>query len=213
MNNLVKKAIARPEVLVMGPIVLPSINLRAPISIASRKMYSYPETLRILGEEIGKIVRTLSIDKIAGCETSGIVLGTAVSMVTRIPMLYVRKEKKQPPRFAVEGVIHAGDKVALIDDSIVAAKNKLVFINHIEEVGGMVTDIIVACDARQRQKDADENMKVLADKHIRFHALFTWPEWYEALHEKGYMSQEMLDIAIDAAHDLPSWQGDQAKEK
>lgn len=204
MNERVKKVLARPEVLMMGPLVSPVSGHKFPVYTAAKKIYTYPETLHVLGEELGKLVRAASGTKVVGGETVGIVLATAISKAMDIPMCYVRKEATQrSARFSVEGIIHPGEKVVLVDDSLVSGKTKQMFIANIEAAGAQVTDIVVIIDVPTLT--GDEYRRELAAKGIHTHALGLWEDWFTALYEHGHLSKALYDIALDAARSIDSW--------
>lgn len=165
----------------------------------------------MLAEEMGAIVKKLKIDKVVGGETTGIILATAVYMVTKIPMCYVREDRPAPPRYAVEGVLNPGEHVALIDDSYVTGKNKLKFIANIEQSGGLVTDIVVVCDAFIPGQDSSR--KIIQSKGIKVHYLCTWTDWYRLLNEYGYLSPQMCKIAVDSIDNRSSWNGPGSETK
>jgi orotate phosphoribosyltransferase len=211
MNERVKKVLARPDLLIMGPIVSPASGDKGPLHLASRRIYSYPDTLQVLGDELGLIVKNLGVDKIIGGETTGIILATVISMITGIPMCYVREDNPLPPRCAVEGVLNQGERVALIDDSLVTARNKLKFITSIEEAGGIVTDIVVVVNAFIPGRDQDR--KIIQNKGIKVHYLCTWTDWYRILNEYGYLSDEMTKIAVDSVDNRPEWNNPNNQDK
>lgn len=51
MNQLLEKALARPEVLIMGPVVSPSTGDKFPIHLTTRKLYSFPDSLLAIAQE------------------------------------------------------------------------------------------------------------------------------------------------------------------
>ncbi len=206
MKDIVKRAVARPEALIMGPVIAPSTGQKLPIHFVNKRMFSYPESLHIFGQEMGAIVKSIGGAKVVGGETAGIVLAAAISMEAGIPMCYARKEKREPPRYGVEGILRPGESVVLVDDSYVMGGGKMKFIANIEAMGARVTDIVVILDAYQ--PSYEEGRSLVGNKGIKIHSLCTWANAYEALHEYGYLSDEMAKVALDAVADLASWQGD-----
>ncbi len=202
----VRKVLARPEALLIGPVRSPVSGVTYPVYVAAKRMYTYPDTIQVLAKEMGEVVKRLGAKKIVGGETVGIILVTAISMATDIPMCYVRKEQRVPPRYGVEGVLASGEEVVLIDDSLVKGADKLKFIANIEAMGAKVTDIVTFLDVPLFAGSPER--KMIAEKGIRCHSLGTWPEWFDALHEYGYLSDEMAKVAMDSANDILPWQGD-----
>lgn len=213
MNKRLERALAKPEILIMGPVVSPASGDKVPVHYNLRKIFSYPNSLKIIAEEIGKILKKLKVDKIAGGETAGIPLVTATSLVTRIPMVYVRKEKVKPPRSPVEGIIHKGERVALLDDSFVSGEHKEIFIKNIEQVGGRVVALIVLAHAPNTSKEEQRRKYLLRLKRkgIKFFNLWQHPEMFKVMEKYGHLSPEMAKIAIDAASDMRKWQNNPQK--
>lgn len=214
MNKQLEKALAKPETLIMGPVISPSTGDKFPVHITTRKLYSFPDSLLVIAKEIAKILKKLKVDRIAGGESAGIPLVTAVSLVSKIPMVYVRKEKRRFPRTSVEGVIKRGDKVALLDDSFVSGENKEIFIQNLRQAGANVTALIVIVDANihhSKEKQGKKFISKLLKEKIKFYSLLKWPEWFKILGKYGHLSAEMTKIAIDCAIDTLSWQNNPAK--
>lgn len=204
MNEDVKKVLGRQEVLMMGPILSPVTGHRFPVYTAAKKIYTYPDTLHVLGRELGKLVLDADGRKVVGGETVGIILATAISMETGLPMCYVRKDvPARSARFGVEGIIASGENVVLVDDSLVSGATKQKFISNIESAGGVVTDIVAIIDVPTVA--GDEYRKALSAKGIKVHTLGSWEDWFTALYEQGHLSAALLEVALDAARNIDSW--------
>lgn len=214
MNQALEKALAKSEALIMGPVISPSTGDKFPIHITTRKLYSFPDSLLAIAKEITKILKKIKVDRIAGGESAGIPLATAVSLVSKIPMVYVRKEKRRFPRTSVEGVIKKGDHVALLDDSFVSGENKEIFIQNLRQAGANVVALIVIVDANihhAKEKQGKRFISKLRKEKIKFYSLLKWPEWFKILGKYGLLSAEMTKIAVDCATDAISWQNNPAK--
>ncbi len=211
MNDRLKQVLARPEVLMMGPLSSPVSGHTFPIYTAAKKIYTYPDTLHVLGEELGALVQSVGGRKVVGGETVGIVLATAISMAAGIPMCYVRKEPRASPRFGVEGVILPGEEVVLVDDSMVSGKTKLMFMKNIEEAGAKVTDIVVLLDVPRVSGGVDR--RAIQERGIRYHHLLLWEDWFTALHDYSYLSDALYEVALDCARNIDSWQGSTPEAK
>lgn len=213
MNKQLEKALAKPDILLMGPIVSPTTGDKLPIHFSTKNLYSHPDSLITIAKEIGRILKKIKVDRIAGGETAGIPLVTAVSMVTKIPMIYVRKEKREYPRMSVEGIIKKGDKVALLDDSLVSGEHKELFMHNLRQAGARIKALIVIIDATNHSKEKERKkfLSLLKREKIRFFYLFQWPEWFKILGKYGYLSQAMTEIAVDSATNIVSWQNNPKK--
>ena len=93
MNEDIAKALADAKVVKFGEFTLTS-GMKTPIYVDLRVLPSYPEQMEIVTKELAKLVKKLKPDVVAGAETAGIPLSTAISLKTKIPMIYVRKRPK-----------------------------------------------------------------------------------------------------------------------
>lgn len=215
MNKKLEKALAKPEILILGPVISPASKDKLPIHVTSRKLLSHPDSLWTIAKEMVKIIKKLKVNRIAGGETAGIPWATACSMISKIPMVYVRKEKRKWPRTSVEGIIYKGDKVVLLDDSFVSGEHKKIFIENIEQTGAKVKAIVVIADApgTSKEKERQEFLKELKRKRIKVFSLVKWPEWFRILGKYGHLSPKMTEIAVDAASNVKDWQDNPKKWK
>ena len=115
----------------------------SPMYIASRRMFSDPEILKLFAKSLGVVAKNLPVDAVCGVATAGIPLASVVSTETNIPFLYARKERSQKgDRRLVEGQFKKGWRVALIDDATGDGRTKKVFIQNVRQEGLNCNDII-----------------------------------------------------------------------
>jgi len=170
MNEKVAKALADANVVKFGEFTLAS-GLVSPIYVDLRILPSYPEAMQIITAELVKVVKKLNPDIVAGAETAGIPLATAISLKTKIPMIYVRKKPKSYGRGEqIEGILKKDQKVILIDDMATNAFSKLKFIDGIKHSEGVVEDVLIVLDREQGGVEA------LAEKGVKLHSLITLKE-------------------------------------
>lgn len=114
-----------------------------------------PELIR---EVVGHIVRisNLDVDKIVTVEAMGIPIGIALSLITDIPLVIIRKRKYGLPgeievsqitgysksQLFLNGV-NAGDRVIVIDDVISTGGTLLATLGGLKAAGAQVCDIVV----------------------------------------------------------------------
>lgn len=170
MNEKIAKALSDANVVKFGEFTLAS-GLVSPIYVDLRILPSYPDTMAVVTEELVKVVKKLNPDVVAGAETAGIPLSTAISLKTKIPMIYVRKRPKSYGRQEqIEGVLEKDAKVILIDDMATNAYSKLKFVEGIKASGGVVEDVLIVLDREQGGVEA------LAKENIKLHSLITLKE-------------------------------------
>ena len=179
MNEKIAKALADINVVKFGEFTLAS-GLVSPIYVDLRILPSYPDSMAIISEELVKVVKKLKPEVVAGAETAGIPLATAISLKTKLPMIYVRKRPKSYGRGEqIEGVLKKDAKVILIDDMATNAYSKIKFIEGIKHSEGIVEDVLIVLDRGQGGVEA------LAEKGIKLHSLITLKELLEYMKSKN----------------------------
>jgi hypothetical protein len=94
---IVERAITRGEYLLSG-------GARSDYYIDKFRLFADPHVLRRIARLFAPIVSEISPDLIGGTELGGVIIATAVSQMTGIPMIVVRKKPKQYGAFADEYV-------------------------------------------------------------------------------------------------------------
>jgi len=190
MNEKVAKALADANVVKFGEFELAS-GLKSPIYVDLRILPSYPESMITVTEELVKIVKKLKPNVVAGAETAGIPLSTAISLKTKIPMIYVRKRPKSYGRKEqIEGVLEKDSKVILVDDMATNAFSKLAFIDGIKNSGGVVEDVLIVLDREQGGVEA------LAKENVKLHSLITLKELLKYMKDNKLINDGKYDEVI-----------------
>ena len=182
MNEKVAKALVDANVVKFGDFTLAS-GIKSPIYVNLRVLPSYPDSMLTIADELSKAIKKIKPDIVAGAETAGIPLSTAISLKTKVPMIYVRKKPKgYGMNQLIEGEISQGQKVVLVDDMATNAFSKLSFIQGIRQAGGIVEDVVIVLDREQGGVEA------LAKEKVKLHSLITLKELL------GYMQdKELID--------------------
>lgn len=190
VNEKVAKALADANVVRFGEFTLAS-GLKSPIYVNLRILPSYPAAMKIVCEELSKLVKKLKPDIVAGAETAGIPLSTAISLNTGIPMIYVRKKPKTYGTMdLVEGILEKGKKVVLIDDMATNAYSKLIFVEGIKHAGGIIDDVVIVLDREQGGTEA------LGKESIKLHSLITLKELLHYMKSKGMIEEKKLNEVL-----------------
>lgn len=123
-----------------------------------------PELLR---EVIACIVKNanLEVDKIVTVEAMGLPLGAALSTMTDIPFIIIRKRKYElPGEIAVHQAtgyskgelylngINKGDRVLIVDDVISTGGTMKAVIQALEQAGAIIEDIVVVIERGEGRK-------------------------------------------------------------
>jgi orotate phosphoribosyltransferase len=127
---IVERALTRGDYLL-------STGARSDYYIDKFKLFADPQILRRIARLFVPIVSQTAPDLIGGTELGGVIIATAVSQMTGIPMLVVRKTPKQYGAFAdeyVEGPFEPGQRVLLLEDVITSGREVLAAKARLEEL-------------------------------------------------------------------------------
>lgn len=111
---------------------------KSPIYCDNRVTLSYPEIRTFIRQSFVDIInKTWSgIDVIAGVATGGIAQGALVAQELGLPFVYVRSEAKNHGLTnQIEGEIHEGQSVVVIEDLVSTGKSSLIAVNALREKG------------------------------------------------------------------------------
>jgi len=141
-----------------------------------------PELLR---EIVVRIIRTAeleNVDKIVTPEAMGIHLSTAVSLMTDIPLVVIRKRE-----YGLEGEVSlskstgysdsemyindvaAGDRILLLDDLISTGGTLTAIVQALDDIGCDIVDVVVAIhkvNGEAALADIDHPVKTLIDIEV-----------------------------------------------
>ncbi len=115
----------------------------SPVYIDCRRIISYPRARRrVVDLAVDRIERAIghaTIDAVAGGETAGIPYAAWIADSMGLPMQYVRKKPKGFGRDAqIEGDIHDGQRVLLVEDLATDGGSKITFVNALRAAGAEV---------------------------------------------------------------------------
>jgi orotate phosphoribosyltransferase len=138
----------------------------------------------LISEEIGFD----NFDSLASVPTGGLVIASALAMETVKPLIYVRtKPKEHGTTKSIEGKIHQGMKVLMIDDVATTGGSMLNSIKLLKEAGTVVIDAYVILN---RLEGAE---KILDSEGVKMHQLTDIIEITKSLHEASLVSNEILE--------------------
>ena len=133
---------------------------------------SFPEifikTVSFFVEALQNIVDIEQIDAICGIPTAGLTYASTVAYNLKKPFIYVRKETRNHGiGRKVEGLLHPGGKVVILDDLITAGTSKLTSAIAIKNEGGIVEDAVVLIDrmegGKERLATSNVNLKAITN--------------------------------------------------
>lgn len=171
-------------------------------TLASGKKSSYYVDLRLVPSypiEFRKMVKYLenqivqdvgldNFESIVSVPTGGLVIASALAIETVKPLIYVRsKPKDYGTSKSVEGKIHDGMKVIMIDD--VATTGGSV-VNAIKSLKGVNISLKDAYVIVNRMEGAD---KALLDLGVKIHSILNILQITEALFEQKLVDEAVLE--------------------
>ncbi len=150
--------------------------------IEFRKMVKYLENQIV--EDIGLD----NFDSIVSVPTGGLVIASALAIETVKPLIYVRsKPKDYGTSKSVEGKIHDGMKVVMIDDVATTGGSVVNAIKSLKEVNIPVNDAYVIVN---RMEGADE---ALLELGVKIHSILNILQITETLFEQNLIEQDVLE--------------------
>jgi len=184
-----------------------SLGYPSPLYIASKKLYSQPDKMKIISEEIAKFMKRKKIDLVAGNAVSGTPLAMAVSLASQKPFVYLRykKEKGHQTKTVLEGLYRKGERVLVVDDGIGSGRTKEQFIKKLKRKGLTVKNVLVLYDAEVKK------LPFYKEKRIKIHSFVKHNDLVNYMERHGYISKELADQMHDFWKNLKEWQRDEKK--
>jgi uridine monophosphate synthetase len=157
----------------------------SPIYIDLRILVSHPDVLALAAQAYARLLASLQFDRLAAIPYAALPIGTAISLLTRRPLIYPRKEiKAYGTGRTVEGVFKAGERAVVLDDLITTGASKLEAIEPLQNAGLTVQDVVVLID-RQGSGGAD-----LERAGYHLHAVCTLTGMLDVLVAHGRLPSE-----------------------
>ncbi len=168
-------------------------GLASPVYIDCRKLISHPRIRSALMDfAVAKVFRRAgfeAFDAVAGGETAGIPFAAFMAERMGLPMQYVRKKPKGYGRDAqIEGEIHEGQRVLLVEDLATDGGSKLLFAEAIRKAGATCdhTSVVFYYDIFK------DGIETLAESGLKLHYLATWWDVLKAAHDSGHFDARTL---------------------
>lgn len=137
-----------------------------------KKAITMPEILECVAHLITEQIKDDEVDKIAGPALGAVPIATATSLISKKPMLMIRKQKKSyGTSKQIEGELLEGDNVVIVEDVTTTGGSLLKAIDVIEDNGGHITQAFVIVD---REEGAQSTFE---EKNIKFNPLLTISEF------------------------------------
>ena len=148
-----------------GNFTVSESAVSSPVFVNPKVLISNPTALRVasklMQQEINlaqslRRARVHPFAVVAGVPVGGLLLATAYSLETNIPMIYARVRPEGTGKRGIEGRFNMGDAALIIDDLITRGSSVLETAELLEENGLKVKDVIVLVD---REHGATERLR------------------------------------------------------
>lgn len=118
---------------------------KSPIYCDNRVTLSYPEIRTYIRQRFVDMINEYfgDVDVIAGVATGGIAQGALVAQELGKPFVYVRsEEKKHGLTNQIEGEIHSGQTVVVVEDLVSTGKSSLIAVHALRDKGCVVKGMV-----------------------------------------------------------------------
>jgi orotate phosphoribosyltransferase len=185
------------------PFKLVSGNF-SPIYINCRLAISHPILMNIFTTFAQAICEhnAIQVDVVAGGETAGIPFASYVAKSLSLPMVYIRKARKDHGIASlIEGTFPKDSKVLLVEDLVTDGGSKLHFVDAIRAAGGIVENVFVLFDREQGGRD------VLGAQGIQLHSVTNMSMVLNIAKETGLVDEKQLASVVEYVHSPRNWHG------
>ena len=173
-----------------------SSGKKSPYYVDLRLAPSYPDVLDRIGDLYVDVVKNeiqprWKIDRIAGVPTAGLPVATVVSQKMRVPLIYVRKERKgYGLGKSIEGVVDSNDHILLVDDLVTTGHSTIEEAGILRSVGD-VHHVVVLVD---REQGGSEN---LHGAGLELHCLVKITDVFAYLKELDAISPKTYETVME----------------
>lgn len=148
-----------------GNFTVSESTVSSPVFVNPKVLISNPTALRVASKLMQQEIdlaqslrrpRVHPFSVVAGVPVGGLLLASAYSLETNIPMIYARTRPEGTGKRGIEGRFTEGDTALIIDDLITRGSSVLETAQLLEENGLKVKDVIVLVD---REQGATERLR------------------------------------------------------
>lgn len=178
-------------------------GLKSPIYCDNRVTMSYPVVRRQIAQGLAQLIQDTygEIDVVAGTATAGIPHAAWVAEILDLPMIYIRSSaKKHGKGNQIEGVLHEGQRVVVIEDLISTGGSALEATDAVENAGGKVLGVAAIFTYELAQAT-----KQFSAKNMAFTILTQYSTLIEVARENSVISENELKLLMQWRENPQEW--------
>ncbi|UQF12075.1 orotate phosphoribosyltransferase [Vagococcus lutrae] len=178
-------------------------GLKSPIYCDNRVTMSYPVVRRQIAQGLAQLIQDTygEIDVVAGTATAGIPHAAWVAEILDLPMIYIRSSaKKHGKGNQIEGVLHEGQRVVVIEDLISTGGSVLEATDAVENAGGKVLGVAAIFTYELAQAT-----KQFSAKNMAFTTLTQYSTLIEVARENSVISENELKLLMQWRENPQEW--------
>ncbi len=164
---------------------------KSPIYCDNRVTLSYPEIRTFIRQRFVDIINEYfgDVDVVAGVATGGIAQGALVAQELGKPFVYVRsEEKKHGLTNQIEGEIHSGQTVVVVEDLVSTGKSSLIAVHALREKGCIVKGMVAIFTY-----GLEVAAKNFAEANVELHTLTNYDTLVRVACEQDYVRDHDLE--------------------
>jgi orotate phosphoribosyltransferase len=171
-----------------------------------RIFFSHVDKMKVIAEEMAKVIKPMKVDLVVSREATGIPFGMAAALKLNKGFLYLRKEPKWDGlKSMILGDFKIGQRVVIVDDAIRRGVDKKKAKEVLEKSGLKVVGVVVIIDvfyARyfQKQKWLREG------KNYKLVSLVRLPDLMEYAAKINFLGAELCGMIAEYYRDPLEWQ-------
>jgi len=177
-------------------------GLLSPIYCDNRVALSYPEQRTFLKKCLAEKSTFFGpFDVVAGVATAGIPHGVLLADLLELPFVYVRSgAKDHGRRNQIEGELHPGQRVLVIEDLISTGGSCLAAVDALHDAGAEVAGVLAIF-----QYGFDKATVAFANKGVAFQTLTNYDALVQEAVRTGYVSQDDLKTLSEWRENPDGW--------
>lgn len=178
-------------------------GLKSPIYCDNRVTLSYPSIRTYIRQKLSELIQEEygSIGVIAGVATAGIPQGALVAQELGLPFIYVRsKPKEHGTQSLIEGEIHEGQRVVIVEDLISTGKSSLQAVKALREAGYEVAGLVAIFSY-----GLDISTENFANAKCRFSTLSNYSALLEYAEENNFFPKKDIELLANWRNNPEEW--------